>query len=75
MAAEEKILVEKIDGTIVTIPSEGLSFYIHEVVSPITGRATTEVTPLMLPEARLREFIESVREAIRRKPEIAKEVI
>ena len=72
MAEEEKILAEKIDGVIVALPASKVGFYL-EKAKTMTGREEVSVTPLVLPEERMKGIIESIKSAVTKKKEAVKE--
>jgi hypothetical protein len=72
---EEKILAQKVDGVVVTVPAEGLSFYIYKRPGIVPGVEFTEIEHLRPKKEFFESLVEAVKEAIKKKPEIAKEVI
>lgn len=70
---KEELRAIKVDGILVSVPAEGQTYYIHEVSTPY-GKEL-KISPLLLPEARVRMLLESIKEAMAKKPEVAKEVI
>jgi hypothetical protein len=61
---EEKPFVEQVDGVIVTVPANRLTFHI-EKQEGLLGRPETVIIPVQLPEHKTMEFARAVAEAIR----------
>jgi len=73
MAEDEDMpKAQKIDGVIISVPATRVSFYL-EKVRGITGREEVSVTPLVLPEERMKGIIESIKSAVTKKKEAVKE--
>jgi hypothetical protein len=70
----EELEVERVDGFIVSFPATKTTFYIHRTKTPL-GVEKEEITPITLPEEKIKGFIEAIKGVLPKKKEELKEVV